>query len=102
MRKTLLAVAIALALAPSASPRPARAESELVAGQITKIDEAAGKITLKHGPMKKLGMDEGMTMVYRVKDPAALKKVKVGDKVKFDADEIEGALTITRIERTGR
>ena len=51
-----------------------------------KIDEGAGKITLKHGPAKSLGMDEPMTMVYRVKDPAILKQVKVGDKVKFEAE----------------
>src|ERR1700730_2389071 len=48
-------------------------------GEVKKIDEGAGKITLKHGPAKSLGMDEGMTMVYRVKDPAMLKQVKVGD-----------------------
>jgi Cu/Ag efflux protein CusF len=48
-------------------------------GEVKKIDEGAEKITLKHGPAKSLGMDEGMTMVYRVKDPAMLKQVKVGD-----------------------
>jgi Cu/Ag efflux protein CusF len=66
----------------------------------TKIDEAAGKITLKHGPIKKLEMNEGMTMVFRVRDPAMLKQVKVGDKVKFDADRINGQITVTKIEKT--
>jgi Cu/Ag efflux protein CusF len=61
------------------------AQSALIDGQVTKIDESAGKITLKHGPIKKLDMDEGMTMVFRVQDPAMLNQVKVGDKVKFDA-----------------
>jgi Cu/Ag efflux protein CusF len=45
-------------------------------------------------------MDEGMTMVFRVQDPALLKKVKVGDKVKFDADRINGQITVTKIEKT--
>jgi Cu(I)/Ag(I) efflux system protein CusF len=35
-------------------------------------------------------MDEPMTMVFRVQDPAMLKQIKVGDKVKFDADRISG------------
>jgi Cu/Ag efflux protein CusF len=56
----------------------------MVDGQVTKIDQSAGKITLKHGPLKSLGMDEGMTMAFRVQDPDLLKGVKVGDKVKFE------------------
>ncbi|HZR89094.1 MAG TPA: copper-binding protein, partial [Bradyrhizobium sp.] len=55
-----------------------------ISGEVKKIDEGAGKITLKHGAAKSLGMDEPMTMVYRVKDPAMLKQVKVGDKVSFE------------------
>jgi Cu/Ag efflux protein CusF len=37
----------------------------VINGEVKKIDEGAGKITLKHGPAKSLGMDEGMIMVYR-------------------------------------
>ena len=65
------------------------AQSLMVNGEVKKIDESAGKITLKHGPIKSLGMDEGMTMVFRVKDPAMLKAVKEGEK-KSDADHREG------------
>ena len=71
----------------------------LIDGQVTKIDESAGKITLKHGPIKKLDMDEGMTMVFRVQYPAMLKQVKVGDKVRFDADRVNGQITVTKIEK---
>ena len=77
---------------------PASAQS-MIAGTVTKIDESAGKITLKHGPIKKLDMDEGMTMVFRAADPAMLKAVKTGDKVKFDADKVNGQLTVTKIEK---
>jgi len=66
---------------------------------MTKIDQSAGKITLKHGPMEKFNMDEGMTMVYHVQDPALLSKVKVGDKVQFDADQINGVFTVTKMQR---
>jgi Cu(I)/Ag(I) efflux system protein CusF len=67
---------------------------------VKKIDEAANKITLKHGPIKALDMmDEGMTMVFTVQDAAMLKQVKVGDKVKFDADRVNGKITVTKIEK---
>lgn len=70
-----------------------------ISGKVKKIDEGAGKITLKQGPAKSLGMDEPMTMVYRVKDPAMLKQVKVGDKVTFEAEEAASGYTVTKIER---
>jgi Cu/Ag efflux protein CusF len=72
----------------------------MVDGQVTKVDESAGKITLKHGPIKKLDMDEPMTMVFRVQDPAMLKRMKPGDKVKFDADRVNGQFTVTKIEKS--
>jgi Cu(I)/Ag(I) efflux system periplasmic protein CusF len=75
------------------------AQAPMVNGQVTRIDEAAGKITLRHGPIKKLDMNEGMTMVFRVQDPAMLKQVKIGDKVKFDADRINGQITLMKIEK---
>ncbi len=71
----------------------------LVDGQVMKVDEPAKKITLKHGPFKKFDMDEPMTMVYAVKDPAMLKSVKAGDKVKFDAERINGQFTITVLQK---
>jgi Cu/Ag efflux protein CusF len=92
---SMLAVVVALAAVVPA----ARAQTALVDGQVTKIDAAAGKITIRHGPMKKFDMDDGMTMVFRVSDPAMLKTVKVGEKVKFDADRINGQFTVTRIEK---
>jgi len=76
------------------------AQSALVDGQVTKVDEAAGKISIKHGPLKKFDMDEGMTMVFRAQDPAVLKTVKPGDKVKFDAEKINGQFTVTKIEKS--
>jgi Cu(I)/Ag(I) efflux system periplasmic protein CusF len=72
------------------------ADGNQVKGEVIKIDKSAGKITLKHGPIKNLDMD-GMTMVFRVADPVMLDKVKAGDKVEFDADRVNGALTVTKI-----
>jgi Cu(I)/Ag(I) efflux system protein CusF len=94
-RNTIAAAAVALALA---WPHAASAQT-LIDGQVTKVDESAGKITLKHGPIKKFDMDEGMTMVFRAADPAILKTVKAGDKVKFDADKVNGQFVVIKIEK---
>jgi Cu(I)/Ag(I) efflux system protein CusF len=96
MRKISLVI---LALSSVVLPQMSVAQSAMVKGQVTKIDESAGKITLKHGPIKKLDMEDTMTMVFRVQDPSMLKQVKVGDKVKFDADRINGQFTVTKIEK---
>ena len=71
----------------------------LTDGLVTKVDASAQKITIKHGPMKKFDMDEGMTMVYRAQDPAMLQAVKAGDKVKFDAENINGQFVVTKIQK---
>lgn len=66
-------------------------------GEIRKVDKDAGKITIKHGPLKNLDMPP-MTMVFRVKDPAMLEQAKAGDKINFVADKIGGQFTVTQIE----
>lgn len=75
----------------------AAASAALSTGEVKKIDKDAGKITLKHGPLVNLDMAP-MTMVFRVKEASMLDKVKVGDKVNFAADKVNGALTVTQIE----
>jgi len=66
-------------------------------GEVRKVDKAAKKITLKHGAITNLEMP-GMTMVFQVKDPALLDKVKAGDKVRFRAENISGNIAVTAIE----
>lgn len=95
----LTTFAAALALLSAALPQSALAQAATIDGQVTKVDESAGKITIKHGPMKKFDMDDGMSMVFRAQDPAMLKSVKAGDKIKFDADKVNGQFTVTKIEK---
>lgn len=66
-------------------------------GEVKKIDQSAGKITIKHGPLANLDIPS-MTMVFRVKDPAWLSQVKVGDKIGFVAEKVNGAMTVTKLE----
>jgi len=72
---------------------------EMTDGEIRKVDMENRKITIKHGDIKNLDMP-GMTMVFQVKDAAMLDKVKAGDKVKFSADKIGGAIVVTDIQAT--
>ncbi|CEJ83470.1 conserved exported hypothetical protein [Hyphomicrobium sp. GJ21] len=67
-------------------------------GQVTKIDQGQNKVTLKHGPIENLDMD-GMAMVFVAAAPAMLKAVKVRDEVKFEAEGVNGRLTVTKRER---
>jgi Cu/Ag efflux protein CusF len=99
MLKAILILAMAVALAWTAVPHAVFAQSDLVDGVVTKIDVSAGKITIRHGPLKKFDMDEGHTMVFRVADPAMLKAVKAGDKVKFVPDRVNGQFTVMKIEK---
>jgi Cu(I)/Ag(I) efflux system protein CusF len=75
----------------------AQASTALSDGEVRKVDNDAKKITIKHGPLANLDMPP-MTMVFQVKDPAMLDKVKAGDKVKFQVEKVGGALTLTQIE----
>lgn len=72
----------------------ALAQSALSDGEVRKVDKEAKKITIKHGPLANLDMPP-MTMVFQVKDPAMLDQVKAGDKVKFEAQKVNGAFTVT-------
>lgn len=75
---------------------PAAAQS--VSGTVTKVDEPQGKLTINHGPIKNLDMD-AMTMVFRAGDPAMLRGLKAGTKIKFDADRVNGQITVTKLQK---
>lgn len=73
------------------------ASADMAEGEIRKVDLEAKKITIKHGEIKNLDMP-GMTMVFQVKDPAMLDKVKTGDKIRFKAEKSGGAIVVTDIQ----
>jgi Cu/Ag efflux protein CusF len=95
MRKLVLIVAGTLGIAGLSLT----AMAQMVDGEVTKVDEAAGKMTIRHGPLKKFDMEDPMTMVFRVKDPAMLKQVKPGDKIKFEPDKVNGQFTVMKLEK---
>ncbi len=73
------------------------ASKDMSDGEVRKIDKDNKKITLKHGTIKNLDMP-GMTMVFQVKDASVLDKLEVGNKVKFSAENLNGAIVVTALE----
>ena len=71
--------------------------TDMTDGEVKKVDKGAGKVTIKHGEIKNLEMPP-MTMVFRVKDAAMLDQLKAGDKIKFEAEKIDGAYTLKKFE----
>ena len=108
--KTLLIItaiaagAAQTAMKPGDAPMAMDSKKEMAApagdmteAEVRKVDMDNKKITLKHGEIKNLDMP-GMTMVFQVKDPAMLDKVKAGDKVRFKAEKSNGALVVTDLQ----
>lgn len=79
------------------APAATAPSGEMAEGEVRKVDKEAGKVTLRHGPLKNLDMP-AMTMVFRVAEPSMLDTLKQGDKVKFVAEKVNGAFTVTAIE----
>lgn len=109
VRYALLASVAALIISTVASAQPSRGAApaaggsaastvtELAEGEVRKVDKDGKKLTLKHGPLKNLDMPS-MTMVFQVKEEAMLDKVQAGDKVRFQAEKVDGKFTVTRLE----
>jgi Cu(I)/Ag(I) efflux system protein CusF len=97
MKRFALALIAAFALQGALADDAHHPSAALSEGEVRKVDKSAKKITIKHGPLANLDMPP-MTMVFQVTDPAMLEQVKAGDKVKFQAEKIGAAYTVTRIE----
>lgn len=82
---------------PQAAAASGTRAAPMTNGEVRKVDKAQGKLTLRHGPIESLDMP-AMTMVFKVADPKMLEGLKDGDKVRFNADRINGAITVTAIE----
>jgi Cu/Ag efflux protein CusF len=83
---------------PTAAVELAQAQKpQAIDGEVTRINKDTQRITIRHGPMPHLDMP-AMTMVYAVKDPAMLDQVKVGSKIRFVGDKVDGQFTVLSIE----
>lgn len=69
--------------------------------EVRKINKDQGKVTLKHGDIKNLDMP-GMTMIFKIKDPAMLNGIAPGDKVTFIAERVKGDIVVTSLEKIAK
>ena len=74
-------------------------DEPLAMGRVVAVDRAAGRITLEFRPIPQLFL-EGGTRVFRVDDPASLKGVAPGDKVRFAVGRNGRSYTVTHIENS--
>ncbi len=74
------------------------AAADMASGEVRRVDKSAGKLTLRHGEIKSLDMPP-MTMVFQVVDATVLDRVKVGDQVRFRAEQQGGAYRVIELQR---
>ncbi len=98
MLQSLSRVAASLLLVAGISGGALAQKSDRVEGEVRRLNEAEGKVTLRHGPLPNLDMP-GMTMVFTAKDPAILKGIKVGEKVNFVAESANGVFYVVEITK---
>ncbi len=84
----------------SAKPSAAKTSSAtaLTDAEVRQVDAATGMVTLKHGALENVGMPP-MTMSFKAKDAAMVKQIHEGDKVKVRVENINGTLTIVKLEK---
>ena len=84
--------------AQASANTPAAADSqELSDGEVTRWNASTQKITLRHGELKNLNMPP-MTMVFTLQDPSQASQIKVGDKVRFRAEQVNGGFVVTQLK----
>lgn len=64
-------------------PAPQSAQAHKGTGVVTNVDRNAGKVALKHDPIKSLNWPS-MTMTFAVRDKALLDKVAKDRKIEFE------------------
>ncbi|GAB3627624.1 RND transporter MFP subunit [Pandoraea terrae] len=76
----------------------ASSNAALTDAVVKKVDAATGMVTLKHGALENVGMP-AMTMAFKAKDAAMVKQAHEGDKVKVRVENVNGTMTIVKLEK---
>ncbi|WP_438397129.1 copper-binding protein [Caballeronia sp. DA-9] len=77
---------------------PASNRAALTDAEVKKVDPASGMVTLKHGALTNVGMP-AMTMAFKAGNAAMLKQVHEGDTVKVRVENVDGTMTIVKLEK---
>jgi Cu(I)/Ag(I) efflux system membrane fusion protein len=77
------------------APAPEAAKTHAAEGTVESVDAKTGTVSIAHGPVASLKWP-GMTMDFKVKDPALLQGMKAGAKIRFEfAEQGPGEWTVT-------
>lgn len=85
-------------MSTKASASKVSSNNALTDAEVKKVDASTGMVTLKHGALENVGMPP-MIMAFKAKDAAMVKQIKEGDKVKVRVEEVNGTLTIVKLEK---
>jgi Cu/Ag efflux protein CusF len=80
----------------TAGSAPTAMDDGFADGEIRRVDRENLKITIRHGEIRHLDMPP-MTMVFQVRDPDLLDRVRPGDRIRFRAEEEAGRFFVTEI-----
>lgn len=83
--------------APATSAATSAASMPLVDGEVRKIDLEKGLVVLRHGDIPNLAMP-AMTMGFEVAERKMLDGLKVGDKLRFQAEMLKGKAVVTALK----
>lgn len=70
----------------------------MASGRIVAIDPAAGRVTLDYRPLPLL--PEGGVRIFAVENPAILKGLRPGDRVRFEVEREDRSYVVTRLENS--
>lgn len=74
-------------------------DDPLPAGRVVAVDRTAGRITLEFRPLPQLFLEGGIR-IFHVEDPASLKGLGPGDKVRFEVERTGRSYTVTRVQNS--
>jgi len=96
MNRTSIAFAAILALCLGATVHAQ--EVEVMKGEVATIDKAAGKIGIKFTGT--VGTSDSIAPTeFKVQNGPMLNAVKPGDKVSFEAERVDGVMTIKTLKK---
>lgn len=79
---------------PPPPESPLHTQHDVVIGILKNIEENEGRVVITHQSFESLG-DPQTTTLFRVNSRAMFKGLRVGQKVKFVAERIDGIATVT-------
>ena len=80
-----------------ATPAAGTATTHAAEGTVESVDSKAGSVSITHGPVATLKWP-GMTMEFKIKDPALLQGMKAGAKISFEfAEQAPGEWVVVRV-----